>query len=373
MATPKAPTEQQVTTTTSNLPEYAQPYYERMLNTAEGLTLGGEYTPYGGQRVAGFNPSQNQAFSDISGMETPGEFGAASGLATQAGIGSLLSNYDPSQFSAQNVYGPNLTNYNMATPGQFGDAQASQYMSPYIQNVIDVTKNRAILDADKTQLAEDLGAARQGTYGGSRQLLAALGRERNLTQNLSDIETQGLQSAYENAQAQYERDRAASMGADQANLQANLGVQQLGANNWMQSMLANQQTGLEAQRLGEQSRQFGAGFGLQGLGQAGDMAQTLSNIGTGQQQADAQRLGMQLEAGGQQQAVDQQSLDLAYSDFLRQRDYPLEMLGYYNSLLRGLPLTPNSTTTTYAPPPSMGSQLLGTGLGALGMYKSLSG
>ena len=123
--------------------------------------------------------------------------------------------------------------------------------------------------------------------------------------------------------------------------------------------------------MAEQSRQFGSQQGLAGLAQAGQMGQTLSNIGSAQQQADAQRLGMQQGTAAQQQALQQQYLDTAYQDFLRQRDYPMEQMQQYSSLLRGVPVTPNSTTTAYAQQPGLGQQLMGAGLGALGMYKTL--
>ena len=72
-----------------------------------------------------------------------------------------------------------------------------------------------------------------------------------------------------------------------------------------------------------------------------------------------------------QRALEQQQMDLAYADFLRQRDYPMEQLGYYSALLRGLPMTMGSTQTTYAQPPSMASQIGGLGLGALSLSKLL--
>ena len=146
----------------------------------------------------------------------------------------------PEMQAAQTAYGQQpLEQFRMATPGQFGAAEAQQYMSPYIQNVVDVQKREAIRGAQQAQLAQDLGAARQGTYGGSRQLLAATERERNLGQQLGDIEAKGLQAAYENAQAQYERDRAAGMTAGQANLNAALQQQQLGTQTGLQAAMAN--------------------------------------------------------------------------------------------------------------------------------------
>lgn len=312
-------------------------------------------------------------------------------------------------------------------------------MSPYMRNVLDVQKREAVTDARKGQLAQDLGAARQGTYGGARQLLAATERERALGQQMGDIEAQGMQSAYGAAMQQFNAEQAAQqqagttnlqaklgvqqlgtetglrsalanldaasqanvqnlaaqlqtqgMNADQAlraalanqqsrlqvgqsNLQAALGTQQLGTQTGMQGMLANQQAALEAQRLAEQSNQFGAQNQLAAFGQTGQMAQTLGNLGQYQQQGDLQRLGAQNTAAAQAQAMEQQRLDQYYADFLRQRDYPIEQLGYMSNLLRGLPVGLNTTNITYGQNPSMASQVLGTGLGALGMYKTLSG
>jgi hypothetical protein len=64
---------------------------------------------------------------------------------------------------------------------------------------------------------------------------------------------------------------------------------------------------------------------------------------------------------------------MAYADFLRQRDYPMEQLGYYSNILRGLPVGLGSTATTYGQPPSVASQVAGLGLGSLGMYNMAKG
>lgn len=408
--------------TQSTLPEYARPYFEGLMQRA-GTTLTTDYQPYGQERIADFTQQQRGVQQNILGMQTPGQFGNASTLATAAGLGSLeAGKYTPSQFGFQQVnaqqvnapsmqaaqtnYNPNLTTFQMQAPDQFGQQQTNQYMSPYMQNVVDTQKREAVRDARQGQIVQDLGAARQGTYGGSRQLLAGLERERNLGTQLGDIQARGSQSAFENAQAQFERDRAAGMTAQQQNLAAQLGVQQLGtdvglktalanldatsqanvqnlaaqlqtqglnAEQSMRAALANQQAGLDVQRMGEQSRQFGSSQGLAGLAQAGQMGQTLANIGSAQSQADQARLGLQTSTAAQQQALNQQYLDTAYQDFLRQRDYPMEQMQQYSSLLRGVPVTPTTTSTTYAPNASIGSQLLGGGLAAAGIYNTFRG
>jgi hypothetical protein len=58
-------------------------------------------------------------------------------------------------------------------------------MSPYMQAVTDVQKKTAIREAQLAQQQANLGAARQGTYGGARQALAQAERERGLLDRLS--------------------------------------------------------------------------------------------------------------------------------------------------------------------------------------------
>lgn len=366
------PTQQNVTTTTSNLPEYARPYFQNLMGRAEA-NLNTQYTPYQASRIAGFTPAQEQVQQNILGMQAPNQFGTGSALAYQAGLGALQQQYNPAQFTSQQVNMGPLQQYGMQGPQLFGVEQAQQYMSPFFQQALEPQMREAVTSARRAQVAQDLGAARQGTYGGSRQLLAAMERERNLGQQLGDIQARGIQSAYESAQQQFERDRAAQMGTAGQNLQAALQTQQLGTQTGLQAALANQQQALEAQRLGEQSRQFGASQGLAGLQAAGQMGQTLGNLGQYQQQANLQRLQAQSSAAAEQRGLQQQFMDQAYADFLRQRDYPMEVLGQYSNLLRGLPIGLSSTQTAYAPPPSMASQVLGTGLGALGLARTVGG
>lgn len=436
------PVKQEITQST--LPEYARPYFEGLMTRASA-DLTKPYIPYGytqdkttgevvkaldaqgnpinPQRIADFTPQQQQLQQNILNQQTPGQFGTATGLASDVANRSIAAGqYSPGQFNSQQVnaqqvaaqnmqaaqsgYNPSLNYFQMQGPQMFGGQQAAQYMSPFIQRALEPQMREAITSARRGQVAQDLGSSRQGTYGGSRQLLASMERERNLGQQLGDIQSRGLQSAYENAQQQFERDRAAGMTTAQQNQQAALGVQQLGtqtgtqvalanlsneqqarvnnqalqfqaqgmnAENALKAALANQQANLETQRMAEQSRQFGSQQGLAGLAQAGQMGQTLANIGSAQSQADQARFGLQTSTAAQQQALNQQYLDTDYQEFLRQRDYPMEQLQQYSSLLRGVPVTPSSTTSTYGQQPGIGQQLLGTGLGAASIYKTFAG
>ena len=181
-SSPSQPTEQNVTQTTSNLPEYARPYFENLMNRGMAWS-NADYTPYPYERIAGFTPAQQQIQQNTLGLTAPNQFATGSGLAAAAGQGSLMAaDYAPTQFSAQQVGMPNLQQYRMQEPGmvqagqytapqmnaaqaqfqanlerfqmaapeQFGGAQAQQYMSPYAQNVTDIQKREAIRDAPAT-------------------------------------------------------------------------------------------------------------------------------------------------------------------------------------------------------------------------------
>ena len=137
--------------------------------------------------------------------------------------------------------------------------------------------------------------------------------------------------------------------------------------------MANQQQNLEAQRLSEASRQFGSNLGLQGAQAYGQIGQTYANVGTAQQQADLQRYNAQNAIGAQQQAQQQQGIDIKRDDFLRQQNYPMEQLGIQSNILRGLPNAVNTTQTTSAPGANPFAQAAGAGLSALSYAKLLGG
>ena len=196
-------------------------------------------------------------------------------------------------------------------------------MSPYMQNVVDTQKNEAYRDAQMRNVGANLGAARQGTYGGARQLLAEQERNRNLQTQLGQIQAGGSQKAFEDAQ------RNMQFGA-------NLGLQ-----------------GLQT--------------GLQGTGQLTSAGKTLADIGGQELQARQGIIGLQSQAGAQQQTLEQQRINQAIQNYALQQQNPQMQLSLMSSLLRGLPLQ-QATTQTYQAPPSTVSQIAGLGTAGVGAY-----
>ena len=116
--------------------------------------------------------------------------------------------------------------------------------------------------------------------------------------------------------------------------------------------------------FGSQMGQFGQG--IAGLGtQFGQLGGQYANLSERARAGDVEAAQLLETIGKAGMARDQAGLDLAYSDFNRQRAYPQEKLGLFSSVLRGIPVQPSTTQTQYEPFNPLGSAL-GYGLTALG-------
>jgi len=133
----------QTTTYSTNIPEYARPYVENMLESTQkqiytdDMSTFRPYRPYSTNvqdYVAGFSPLQQQAQQATAGLQTPGQLGAATGLAGMSGMGGLGL--------ARQMAGAGQEYAQMATSPTAQQA----YMSPYMQNVVDYQKAQALRD-----------------------------------------------------------------------------------------------------------------------------------------------------------------------------------------------------------------------------------
>lgn len=180
-------------------------------------------------------------------------------------------------------------------------------------------------------------------------------------QNLAAaLQTQQL-GATQDLQAQ-QLNQAALQESARQNLAAALGVQQLGAQQSLAAQQANQQAALQAQ-----AQRIAASQGL------GSLAATTGQLGVAQQAADLDRLKALGAYGDLERAYAQQRLDAQYQDILRQIGYPESQLAKMANVLRGVPLTDISQTTTQTTPaPSFASQLAGMGLSGLSLYNLIN-
>jgi hypothetical protein len=352
-------------TVTSNIPEWARKYAEDLLGYGAAITypkqkidpktgkpmfqtdpttgqpildkdgkqvpiLESGFRPYERPLVADFSDMQKKAMESIGGMKVAPQIGQATGLAGLAGLAA--------QKAGQ---------YDALKPGDFyksafdAEGGLDKYMSPYMQKVVEQQKQQAIQDYSRQLPGIGAAAARAGGRGGTREALLQSEANRNLQGQLGNIQATGLQNAYQ---------QAAQQASQDAQLRA--------------------QYGLAGTQLGEQSRQFGAGLGLQGLQQQLAAAGMLGNLG---QQQYQQELGInqaQLGAGGQQQNLMQQKLASDYQRFIDEMQYPYKQLEFFSNLLRGTPSS-DKTTSIYEPSSTFG--MIGGVLGSGGGLGTLFG
>tara|TARA_R110000822_G_scaffold10032_1_gene38283 strand:+ start:6881 stop:8551 length:1671 start_codon:yes stop_codon:yes gene_type:complete len=296
---------QEVVQTTSNLPEYAKPYFTEMLGRTMYETTR-PYESYPGQRLADFNEYERTGMQGVYDTATggdPAEIGMASKFAQNAGNyvpGTVSSGYDAgtitpgysagnlfNQYSAgqrQSGYTPGTfdsgyqagglgmgyspTDYQSGLSGrqfdsgyQAGNLDQSyggptfqagtstdpstiqDYMNPYQQLATDVQKREARKQSDISGSNIAQQASQAGGLGGYREAIMQSQREGDLSQQMQDIQATGDQAAYQQAMQAFEGDRAARLQ------EAQFGTQVRGQD-------------IQAFQAGESARQQAAQLGL---------------------------------------------------------------------------------------------------------------
>lgn len=222
----------------SGMPSYGQVGAQNIFSQYQAPT---PYQPTGFQNQFQA-PAAYQPQTAISGYNVPAPYQTGrftSGFDYQGGPATQFQNLyqAPSSYQSQDfTQGVGGQTYD---PTQFqtglGPVKSVQdYMSDYTSGVTDIAAREATRQADISRQAEQARFAQAGAFGGSRQAIMEAERQRNLGTQIGDIRAKGLQEAYDRAQ---------------------------------QQRLAEAGMGMEAQRGTEGSRQFGATFGQQGLGQ----------------------------------------------------------------------------------------------------------
>ena len=243
----------------------------------------------------------------------------------QAFEGPLQSEFDPAQTKAfeqiEAVPGATKPLFDEATTLARGASaplptaeEIQSASNPFVRNVLDIQKREAERVSDVQGQRQDAAAAQAGAFGGSRAAILEAERQRNLNQQLGDIEATGQLAAFQDAQQRIaqQRGREAS-GATQ---------------------LAALGSAIPAQQL----KELGA---LSGVGAA--------------RQTQAQR-----------------GIDLARQEFEAEEAFPSQTLQEFSSVLRGFPLAPTRSTSTqqFSAAQPLSTQLLGVGTQALGALGS---
>lgn len=427
------------TVTQSNLPEYAEPFYRDLLARV-GYESAVPYQPYQDQRLQYFTAPEQEAmnrFTEMGVSGTPPELDAAGAIAAQIGTGNpyagtmlevtkraqempgyasqfqqgnVYTGYDPSadvdSLQSSGRYNANQRQVGFV-PGQLNDTATIQsYMSPYQQLVVDREKEEARRQSEILGQNIGLGAAGSGSLGGYREAIMQSERQRNLEDQLGDIQASGSQRAFDQAINSFEADRAAraqleSFGQSQFGLNEQLrqAQAQIGTSVFQAGQNARQQAaqmGLSAQEIEQRGRIAEEQARAQAMGMNYDQAARAAQLGqsaysqllsgdqlrmgaagmmgdfVGQRQdMEIERLRNMQTAGQIERELLQRGLDIGYADFLRQQAFPKEQLAFYSSMMQGIPVQPGQISQSYGITPSMTQQLLGSGIAGVGLYNAL--
>jgi hypothetical protein len=336
-------------------PEF-QPFASELMKRT-GALASQPYERYQYNRIAGFDPMQLQAQQAAANMRVSPYLQQGAGIAGNVANKAMNLNYKPGQFQEERVAAERAA-AERATTGRFTDpGVASSYMSPYMQNVVDIQKREAQRQADIAGTQRGSEAVRAGAFGGSRQAILEAEAQRNLSQQMGDIQARGSQAAFEQAAQQFQTDEGRNLAMQQANVQAQLQAALANQQTGLSAALANQAKNLEAQQLREQSRQFGADLGLRGMQTALQGSGQLGQLAGTQFGQAKDIVGMQATAGAERQAQKQRKLTQDYEDFLAQKRYPYEQAQFASSMLRGMPMS--GTESIYKASPSAAAQFGG--------------
>lgn len=320
---------QSVTTygqTVENIPKWMSDYTQGLIARANAAAAE-PYIPYGGPRLAGFTPEQEAAFGMTEanvGAYQPfleaGARGYAGGLDRAANIGRAAS-----PFVAR------------GSQDWTDEGVVEDYMSPYIGNVLD--RQEAL--ATRT-LEEEFMPRISGMFGGAGQY-----GSRGGTGSMEDVAIRGTRDIQEGLEAQ--RLEALHGGYGQA-------ADIFGAGRQRDAEMARIVGALE--EAGAQSMYQGA----EGLGRMGEAAQQMGYLDAAAMEG----------IGAQRQGLDQRSLDLAYQDFLEQRQLPFDRLAFMNQVVRGLPMDTTQTRTDVGPADIYQPSPLSQIVGAYGVYRGMN-
>jgi hypothetical protein len=271
-----------------------------------GQQLGIQGGQFYGAQGAGYGAQAAGLAGDAQGYgREAADIGQMGLRAEQYGrnVSGQAEDYARQAANAQQQYIAQMTN----------PAAMQQFMSPYQQSVTDIQIDAARRQADISRAQRGSQAARAGAFGGARQAIENAEAERALQSQLSAIQAQGSQSAYDKAvqSMQFGSNlglqglQGAQQGLGTALQGGQLGLSGIGtAMQGQQAGLAGLQAANQAYQTGIQ----GAGLGLQGV------QSQLAGTAQGMQGAQAAMQGAGVGLSGVDRALAAGQLSLQGTD-----------------------------------------------------------
>lgn len=282
------------------------------------------YTPYTGERVAGFNPTQTQSFGALT--DAANDPTATNALNQSMGVFSGLQGYQAPTINPTAVQAKQLASTDL-TP----------YLNPYTDQVVNTTLSDLQHARQQQGVTDNAQATAAGAFGGTRQAVLDANTTNDYLRNVAATSAGLRSSAFGNAQ------QAALSDIGQANQ-----VGEFNSGQDYNAQIGNAANAFNAAQLRGNAANAGASLGQDYLNQAIQRGGILNNV------------------GAQQQALQQAQNDAAYEEFLRQTQAPIVAQQLRNQALGMIPqqATTSSTTTQN---PGFGGILGGIGSLALGI------
>lgn len=341
--------------TESSLSNWVGDYATEMLGRGRALSEM-PYQAWQGPLTAGPSPLQEQAFSGIAGLTLPDQFGQAGDMYSAVGQDAAAGGtYDPTVFSSSNMDTPNRW---WGERNWTDQGVAESYMNPFIEQALNPQLDEIARQSEIQRQKDASRLTRAGAFGGSRQAIMDSERNDNMARLMNETVGAGYRDAYDRGARIFgsDMDRTARMFQSDADREASL-------------YRDDQSRALEAQRLGEQSRQFGANFGQDALDQRLAAARGIQSLGQDNIANALKIASMQADAGDVQRNIMQQGIDADRAQFETERNYPYKQIQFMQSLLQGMPLQADTVNRGQA---SNLSNALGGAGGILQLLEILS-
>jgi hypothetical protein len=330
------------------------------------------YVPFAGPRIATYGGSklteaerQGQAlltdgsssyqpFVDEAAAVTRGLQPNYQGMSRGDLIGGQVDLGGPTDLS-----GPSAMNFNLEG--------AQPYLDIY-QRAADPAVRELERQFAQQRDAQAAQASRSGAFGGSRQAVQDATIASEGAARAADLRTQAGQAGLQFASSQFGADQQARLA--QGNLDRKLRLDQ---GNLDRSLRLQQAEADRAARFGAEDVARGQYETQQSAGLA--KASQLQSYAPMIQGLQEQQASGMISSGQAQRQLDQMSLDLAYSDFVEQRDKPFAMTNFALGALKGTPYDTRNYSLEqgqqYVQTPSIYGQTI-SGLGSLAAAYALS-
>jgi len=362
--------------TDTQLPAWVSEGGKRLFEEASSLARS-PFPQYTDARIASYNgskltPEEQQAANLLSQGATSYQSYIDDAANMASGLGQGFDRTSRADLIGSPFQGLSrdqlMGNYQGATRQELlGEPFSMEQAQPYLdvfQGAQDSAVNEVQRQTELANMQNRATAARSGAFGGSR-----LGIQEGLTSSegaraAGDLRAQAAAQGLQFASSQSERDRAARFGAE--NLLRGQFEKDRASRFGAEDMMRGQYEQDRAARFGAEDAAR-SGFETEEASRlrATEALQGFAPLTQGLRDQAASGL---FTAGQARRSLDQQALDMAYADYVEQRNYPQSQINYALGVLQGTPYDTRNISLTqgqqFIQSPSIYGQTLG-GLGSL--------